>query len=346
MAYSLEDILAFHGGNQQTYDELKTLFEKNPKKRIPFIGAGLSGFAYPGWGETLKKIAKKVTDSKKRQEIEDQIEAGGDGYFDAAESLQTYFGDTDFAEQVAQVFYPKRLEEEEIRDQIPRQAVELLPLLFPRGLKITTNFDQLLEKVYSDARQHLDVFHPGHSELLEQALDNPAGGNVLFKLHGSLAGIYIESSHLVFTKKQYDEHYGAGKPLRATLEKCFREQNMLFLGCSLAQDRTLDILREVQQAQESNGETPLGHYAILSCKPGEQEKRVQELRKLHIYPILYEEKKFTAVRILLEKLLEDCRPEDYTNLPHKLSALQEKELKNRFLYNSGFTQLHGRKEEM
>ena len=55
--YSFEEIMNFHPDNKQVYDEIK----KNLSVLIPFVGAGLTQFAYYSWSGVLFEIAKKIT---------------------------------------------------------------------------------------------------------------------------------------------------------------------------------------------------------------------------------------------------------------------------------------------
>ena len=50
----------------------------------------------------------------------------------------------------------------------------------------------------------------------------------------------------MFTQEQYDEVYGRGTedtPLVQTMKQIFSGKTVLFLGCSLASDRVLDVLK-------------------------------------------------------------------------------------------------------
>lgn len=51
MSYSFEEIMAFHSDNLTVYQEIK----QDLPKLVPFIGAGLTQFAYYSWPDALKK---------------------------------------------------------------------------------------------------------------------------------------------------------------------------------------------------------------------------------------------------------------------------------------------------
>lgn len=66
----------------------------------------------------------------------------------------------------------------------------------------------------------------------------------------------IEYSNMVFTKKQCNLHYGQTAPLPQEIKQCFVQKPILFLGCSLEQDLTMDVLDSILVPG-------INHYAIL-----------------------------------------------------------------------------------
>lgn len=104
----------------------------------------------------------------------------------------------------------------------------------------------------------------------------------------------------MFTRGQYERHYAEGGSTREALRDFVNARSLLFLGCSLAGDKTLDILKEATNPGAK-------HFAIMSCAPGEQNARVRELAKAKIRAIVYEDGRYESVRVLLEHLLQDRR---------------------------------------
>lgn len=62
MSYSFEDVMAYHPDNQSVYDELK----ESLHSLVPFVGAGLTVFAYGTWRDALNKQADKITDKENK----------------------------------------------------------------------------------------------------------------------------------------------------------------------------------------------------------------------------------------------------------------------------------------
>ena len=53
MAYTFDEIMAFHPDNEDVYREIKQFLPK----LVPFIGAGLTRFAYCLWPKALKTLS-------------------------------------------------------------------------------------------------------------------------------------------------------------------------------------------------------------------------------------------------------------------------------------------------
>ena len=188
-----------------------------------------------------------------------------------------------------------------ISSQISKQSVWLLPFLFPDSPVVTTNFDRVLELVYEKQNKQFDtIILPGRQELHNQLIQGNRHG--LFKIHGDIGNSMIEYSSIIFTERQYNENYQIGSQLVESLQRWFLGKMLLFLGCSLNIDRTMELLQRIIKL--NSGVT---HYAIIEYD-GKKDiaKRVKELREqMGIRVIVYPKGKYEAVRIILEKLLEE-----------------------------------------
>lgn len=292
MSYTFEEIMSYHPGNKTIYDELKQFLPK----LIPFVGAGLTQFAYYSWPAALEKLSGRLADIKNRRAVNRLIREGR--YLDAAQELEDRRSPTNLACDLAETFSENRLEQN--REKLSQEPVALLPRLFPE-LVLTTNFDETLETVYRESGHPFEaVLMPGHSELLRQFLLKEGSG--LFKLHGTITGRHIEYGQIVFTRAQYDYHYGAHSPLRQDLKECFEKRIMLFLGCSLENDQTVDLLREVIQPGHD-------HYTIIGCKESERDEKAKKLGDKQIRALLYKQGCHEAVRVILEQLLKETSPD-------------------------------------
>ena len=330
MAYSFDEIMAYHPDNADVYQEIKQFLPR----LVPFIGAGLTQFAYCSWPKALETLSNKLTNSTNAQRVADFINSKH--YLEAAQLLEDFRTPANLARDLAGIFSADKLEQK--REQLPKEPISLLPYLFP-DLVLTTNFDETLETVYrEDGHPFQTVFLPGHQELLRQLM-RQGGVRGLFKLHGTVTGGLIEYEKIVFTQTQYDRHYGKESPLTRELKDCFKNRMMLFLGCSLESDRTMELLQEVIQPGDS-------YYTVISCEPSERDEKVKQLGEKHIRAILYEKNRHEAVRVILEHLLEETDPEAYNALPVHIGALKSIDLSERFSYKAEIVPFAGRVNEL
>lgn len=259
LAYSFDEIMAYHPDNADIYREIKQFLPR----LVPFIEAGLTQFAYCSWPDALKTLSGKLTNDANAQKITGLINSKH--YLDAARKLEDFRTPTNLARDLAGIFLADKLEQK--REQLPQEPISLLPYLFPE-LVLTTNFDETLETIYRECGHPFQTtFLPGHPELLRQLMLK-GGVCGLFKLHGTVTGELIEYEKIVFTQAQYDRHYGKDSPLTRELKACFENRMMLFLGCSLDSDRTMELLQEVIHPGSS-------YYTVISCEPSERDEKVK-----------------------------------------------------------------------
>ncbi len=328
LAYTFEEIMAYHPDNKDVYSEIK----KKLSNLVPFVGAGLTRFAYHSWKDALNELAGKITNRNNSRQVKEMIR--NRHYMDAAQQLENLRTPSNLARDIANLFSSDHLTNK--MDRLPKEAVSLLPWLF-QGLVLTTNFDETLETVYRECGCPFQtVSHPGHP-VLEQFIRNQNQCG-LFKMHGTVTGDFIEYENIVFTSAQYNRHYGKDSPLIHDLKACFGKRLMFFLGCSLEMDRTMDIL----QGAIIKG---VNHYAIIGCRKSEKDEKASKLGEKYIRVILYEQGRHEAVRVILEHLLEETRPDIYQKI-RPVGALKSSSLSSRFSYDAGIVPLSGRKKEL
>ena len=239
----------------------------------PFVGAGLSkACGYPMWGEALRKMAQKV-DGMGVQDIEplltqyDSLQAAQALYDGAADQVQ-HFIKTEFRQRGA-ITGPVRL----LAD-------------LARGCIVTTNFDTVIEDLFHQLGHPLDGYmygmQPGNA-FVQRLL---RGERCILKLHGDAR----QEISYVFTQSQYREAYGDPLAFQNQLPRALRQifisHSLLFLGCSLEQDKTLELFKSV--IDEAAFEIP-DHFALLN-EPGNAQERVQKearLLKLRVRPLWY-----------------------------------------------------------
>ncbi|MGL4603934.1 MAG: SIR2 family NAD-dependent protein deacylase [Iodobacter sp.] len=243
----------------------------------PFVGAGLSkACGYPMWGEALRKVAQKlnglgVQDIEPLMAKYDYLQAA-QVLHDAAEEQVRHFIKTEFRQRGAII-----------------GPVRLLPEL-ANGCIVTTNFDTAIEDLFRDLKQPLDGYMHGTqagNNFVQRLL---RGERCILKLHGD-AG---QANTHVFTQAQYQAAYGGagGEPfafqnqLPRALRQIFISHSLLFLGCSLEQDKTLELFKSV--VDEGAFEIP-DHFALLNEPATAQERAHKEARllQLKIRPLWY-----------------------------------------------------------
>lgn len=330
--YSFEEIMKFHNDNINVYNEIK----RNLSVLVPFVGAGLSQFAYYSWSALLNELTKNITNRNDFRKIKGLIKQGGKHYLEVAQYLEDLRMPSNLARDIANLFSPKKLKDKE--DQLTKEPIWLLPLLFA-GFAITTNFDQTLETVYENNYHLCKIFEHDQLSLLNQYLNQVNDYPGIFKIHGTVSGDYIEYDHIVFTENQYKKFYGDGYTLTEALKKCLEQKTILFLGCSLSQDCTMDILESVLEEGKN-------YYTIINCKKSERDQKIRELGDKHIRAIVYEGRRHEAVRVILEHLLEETNPDAYKALDYHVGALKSLGANNRFTYDAGIVPFVGREIEM
>lgn len=239
----------------------------------PFVGAGLSrACGYPMWGEALRKIAQKleglaVQDIEPLMATYDYLQAA-QVLHDAAADQVRHFIKTEFRQRGA-ISGP----------------VKLLPQL-ANGCIVTTNFDTVIEDLFREGGQPLDGYMHGTqagNNFVQRLL---RGERCILKLHGD-AG---QGNTHVFTRSQYQAAYGEPfafqNQLPRALRQIFISHSLLFLGCSLEQDKTLDLFKSV--VDEAAFEIP-DHFALLNEPSTTPERARKEARllQLKIRPLWY-----------------------------------------------------------
>ena len=208
---------------------------RSPMGVIPFIGAGTSGsFKYPLWGPFLVGCAAT---EEERANVASQIAAG---QLEAAAQLLVDRDEEAFYEGVRVAFSrPPSLE------AAPDTPLTRLPLL-AAGPVITTNFDPVIETVFAAGGR------PFESDCLVLGRNDPArvvqalqqNQPVLIKLHGDAA----HRDSLTFTALEYERSYGKSRrpgPIEQLATVLYTNRPLLFIGCSLETDRTLQSLKRV-----------------------------------------------------------------------------------------------------
>ncbi|WP_224366406.1 SIR2 family protein [Hyalangium versicolor] len=274
----------------------------SPLGVIPFVGAGMSvPFKFAAWRDFLLDAAPSTALRKRVEKLLD----GGD-YEGAAEALKRTNEDA----------FQRRIDSEFCRtldrNQLEASALSSLPLL-TMGPVITTNFDHVLEQVFTAAGRDFEKIILGSSpDPVVAAIQR--NDHVLFKIHGDCS----DSKTRTFTLGEYETSYGAppGKKrrasLRSLLELLFSNRPLLILGASLETDRTMEILETLYRRHAA-----LRHYAVLGAyyRRRKLEKRQEQLASLGITPLWYAPKAFGRIGEILREMVERVSTEELGILP-------------------------------
>lgn len=277
-------------GLETPFSELIAAVERG--RVVPFVGAGMSKpMGMPLWGEALRELLGRLPGADAAAIIE-QIEAGH--YLAAAQALVDH-------DEVQTTNY--------VRTKYRVQKIKLAGpmVLLPRiakGCVITTNFDDAIEQTYRGVDIEFNAYMHGTQEhnFFPRLV---RGDRCLLKLHGDADN---PATHIL-TQGQYADGYrNAGefdfhKPLPKALRQVFVSQSLLFLGCSLEQDWTLELFEKAKQADEY---AIPDHYAILPAPADAQAKQQKESRllRLSIQPLWYPEGDHESVDRYLQLIVD------------------------------------------
>jgi NAD-dependent SIR2 family protein deacetylase len=259
---------------------------------VPFVGAGISASAgFSSWKDHLRRQGKTAHMAAER--IEELLASGA--YETVLEEIEAVHG--------REVFI------NEIRDEFSRNltipdVVWRISELFTDTV-ITTNYDRLLE-------QSFETGEAGRVQVINglNALEQPDPKKItVIKLHGDIR----EPKRCILSKKQYDEAYGNGslnlhKPIPKLLAYHYKNSSLLFLGCSLSNDRTVQVFRKIKEGMGEEEETKQ-HFSIEQAPetPEEIAQRNAELATLGITPIWFEKGRYELVESMLSLAKNELR---------------------------------------
>lgn len=257
---------------------------------VPFIGAGLSvAGGFPSWKNHLREQGR--TAGIDQAQIEELLASGH--YEQIIEEIETAGYHDVFIQEIRDVFG---------RTGEITPTTLLLSELFTDTV-ITTNYDRLLEQVYDIGDDGIQIIN-GMNALEEPLVDKVT----IIKLHGDIQN----PSRCILGKNQYDQAYGNAHldmslPIPKLLAYHYKNSSLLFLGCSLNNDRTIQVFRAVK---DSIGDIEIPqHFCIEQAPEGEAElvKRNAHLAGLGITAIWFEKDCFDYVEGILRNAKNELR---------------------------------------
>lgn len=262
----------------------------NTQTFVPFVGAGMSSDIYPLWRDLFEQFNLLPNE---KIILNQYLSVGR---FEEAASYIYSISKGLFIDTVKDIFSPSRLIGKNFSP-----ALKILPQITD-DMIITTNIDEVIETVWKNSGCVFDsIITPDFEDQFNRAITNK--DKILIKLHGTVN----ESSKYVLTKEQYDKCYGVNsndtidftKPFPRDLGRAMQSKTILFLGCSLKNDRVLHILKQIAGWNEY-----IKHYALLSLSDNDDENtlRERELEKYGIFPIWFPKEDYSYIAIILEEL--------------------------------------------
>lgn len=328
-------VLDCHPSNRQNFDHLIRLMQRHVV--IPFMGAGFSAnFGYPEWSKFLEKQAKiknlpQICEALSQHKFEE-----------AASILKNHLHGN-----AMEVLMLQEFGDQIYKANLYPYSLNILPALFP-NLIITTNFDEVIELLYAKVNgEYIEKLTPQSMKDTRLIYKRIACGDpTLIKLHGDVA-----SRKFILTKEEYDKYYGEDildirLPLPSLLKDILLSKVILFMGCSLEDDRTLRIIEQARidgsisfallplpksTSNVVNEWKPLiteelNGYTVEDC---ELQRRRQFLDKHNIVPIWYPYGQHQALELFLKELsyyLLSKYQLSATQLHQRLERLSSEEL--------------------
>ncbi|PCJ51084.1 MAG: hypothetical protein COA74_01070 [Gammaproteobacteria bacterium] len=276
--------------NLSRFDQL--VERMNAGEVVPFLGAGLSvAGGFPTWSTHLKQQAK--TAGINQQDVEELLSQGA--YEQVLEKIENERNRDVFIQEIKDVF--------SVTGKIAGSTF-LLSELFHDTI-ITTNYDQLIENAFDTG-----VEKPYQIISSNNALETPDPDCVtIIKLHGDIKS----PAQCILSKNQYDDAYGNDEidltlPIPKLLDYYYRNSNLLFLGCSLNNDRTVQVFKAIKENMAEDYEGAR-HFSIEQSPEelDELENRNAYLAALGITAIWFEKGQYDCVEAMLRLARNEIR---------------------------------------
>ena len=278
----LEQIMKI-SSNKRRFEDLCSA-SKNGQV-VPLIRSGMSvPSGLPSWSNFLRLI--RCHSSMYEAELEMMIAESA--FEEAVGKLRQTMPGRLFDEQIE---HHLRIEKSKISGPI-----RFLPELFDK-LILTTNLDDLLEQLYEDMDSRFSHVLAGN-EIGRYRRVMASSERVLLKLHGDCRN----RTGRVLSDAEYERTYANGSLIRKELSMIYSSFSLLFVGCSLGQDRTVSLLSEVARSDDGMPK----HYAFLQ-KPEDANVLSREhfLTERDIFPIWYEGDHDECIQALFVGMLQN-----------------------------------------
>lgn len=280
-AFGAEDGQHWYERNEQRFNQL--IDRLIDEMVVPFVGAGISvGGGFPTWTNHLRQQGRT---------------AGIAGH-----QIEAWLAQGEFEQVIAHIelVHGRDVFAQEIRDVFgKRGSIQNITLLISEIFNdtlITTNYDQLLEQVFDTGKNSTVQVINGVT-----AMETPDPNKIaIIKMHGDIKN----PARCILGKIQYDQAYGEAeldldRAIPKMLSYYFTNNSLLFVGCSLNNDRTIQVFREVKARA---GDYSFPQHFSIEQTPNDIKSLVarnSELARLGITAIWYPKKKHDQVEVIL-----------------------------------------------
>lgn len=277
--------MMFSPSNTLVFDDLRNSI-LNGKKILPFVGAGISAFAYKTWKSLLLDLADSLDPAIKNCVLK-QIE--NHDLLDAAQSICDCIGKTLFFSSLRRFYAEEKINDNELK----QQAAYYIPRICD-GNCITTNYDRVLEHSFILNSIAYDTASVNDTLKLATYYRDQSNKGLIFKIHGD---ILSNNENILLSRESYEKHYSEGSELRKQLERWLAGKTFLFVGASLFNDEPIHILTDLLEEGFVN-------YAIYPCSHDQITSLRERFDALGILPIFYDKSDHTSLTIILKQLFD------------------------------------------
>lgn len=262
------------------FDLSELVTKVNPRQTALLFGAGASiPSGAPSGRDLSRSLAAKIPGF-----------SGVDSYSlsEICSIFEQRLGRQQLASEVATI----------LKSLAPTGGLQLLPK-FDWYRIYSTNFDQLIEKVYSAAGRDLLVRRSNYDFSRAPATDTLE----YYKIHGCISEDvgFGHKSRMLLTEDDYDNYAEFREAAFRALSADILTKDFLIVGQSLVDPHLKDLIRDALKIKASHG-TP-GRVFVLAFERDEERARLHEARGAEVF--------FGDLDTMLGQLL-DALPEDET----------------------------------
>ena len=269
--------------NEQRFNDLLRAISNN--NAIPFIGSGMSKpSGMPMWTPFMQTLADE---SNIRAKIDRLVQKGE--FEKAATAVESKLTKRLFDRRIKETFNASSATIE--------GPVWFTPYVFG-NIVITTNFDNILERTYnSSGKPFNDIIYGSRSDDYSEIRSPEIDKNYLVKIHGT----YDKPSTRILTEIEYNINYAENSTIKNELAHLVESKSLVFLGCSLSNDRTMSLIKGVCESKENIRES----FALLKSPTSAPEKLARDkfLSERNIFPIWYDGEHDTSIQAILVEIL-------------------------------------------